>query len=96
MSFTPRRLEDGRVCCSRAEALCAACQAHHARENVGLRANHLRTTEAVPDGYATALKDTSVDLSPFMDPRYAQSNGRIPPDGYRIGLALRAAQEAEQ
>ena len=91
MSFTPRRLADGRICCSRAEALCQTCEAHFRRESLGLRTN-----QAVPDPYAEALKHTAVEPSPFMDPRYAESKGRIPPDGYRIGLALRAAQEAEQ
>ncbi|HLG58253.1 MAG TPA: hypothetical protein VI485_23110 [Vicinamibacterales bacterium] len=91
MAFTPRRLEDGRICCSRAEALCKTCEAHFRRESLGLRTN-----QAVPDPYATALQDTSVEVTPFMDPRYAESKGRIPPDGYAIGLALRAAREAEQ
>ena len=28
---TPRRLANGRVCCSHEGALCATCEAHHAR-----------------------------------------------------------------
>ena len=28
---TPRRLADGRVCCSHEGALCATCEAHHSR-----------------------------------------------------------------
>ena len=84
MAFTPRRLEDGRICCSSPTALCEKCQKHFSFH---------RANQAAPDPYASARSAESVDLSPSLDPRY-QVRG-TPPDGYLIGLALRAAQAGQ-
>ena len=43
--FEPRRLEDGRICCSSATALCASCEGHHRRRDL--------QSYAPPKTYAT-------------------------------------------
>lgn len=53
----PRRLADGRVCCSHEGALCATCEAHHSRTAVA----------APPDPYA-AVRATPVSVPEGMAP----------------------------
>jgi hypothetical protein len=72
MRFIPRRLEDGRICCSSPGALCAECQKH----NLGLS----RSSEP-PDQYGLAEHK---GIRPDLDPDYKPYG--TPPDGYGIGL----------
>jgi hypothetical protein len=57
MSFEPRLLHDGTVCCSHAHLLCARCEQHHASR--GSRTSEVRLLStsqyAPPDPYAPHL-----------------------------------------
>ena len=88
MSFEPRRLTDGRICCSNPSALCDKCSAHHRRSALGLR----RAAAAPPDPYATAT-EAGYRGEPSDDPRYDPLGA--PPDPYQIALAIERARNED-
>jgi hypothetical protein len=92
MTFVPRRLEHGGVCCSHAGALCPDCEKHFGRVKLG---QYPRAAASMPEsGYDSTLRYAeATSIPPSIDPNY-QPFG-TPPDSYRIALAYRQAQEAE-
>src|ERR1035437_866861 len=89
MSFLPRRLVDGRICCSNAAGLCATCRAHlglppftdPATERVQMAAN---ATERLKHHTMWSANESHPQRDPPMPPPRA-----IPPAPSAI--ALRAA-----
>ena len=89
MSFLPRRLADGRICCSNAAGLCATCRAHlglppftdPATERVQMAAN---ATERLKHHTMWSANEYQPQKEHTMSATRA-----IPPDPYAI--ALRAA-----
>jgi hypothetical protein len=85
MSFKPRHLSDGRICCSNPSALCPRCAAATGRRAL------VRTEDAYaaasPNPYALS-RELADATAPDVDPAY-EPYGK-PANGYAIHLALRA------
>ena len=81
MSFQPRTLADGRVCCEGAY-LCAECKAYQASRTQGVR---MKTAQK------TALRTTAVCGCPKCVAQRTQQTEtpyiqQPPPDGYKMAL----------
>lgn len=96
MTFQPRRLADGRICCSREDTLCAKCEA--ARKAT----RNLTDAWTPPDAYAkgiSAMRAASGDIAHLitadLDERHA-ADRNVPPDGYAIALAVEQAKREDK
>jgi hypothetical protein len=104
MTFEPRTLADGHVCCSESYALCDDCREHHGVSDDDYRTtqeHQLRTTEEhrdypPPDPYREALKAHRATEAGFKRPVTATlpSDGSAP-NGYAIAIAALRAKETK-
>jgi hypothetical protein len=76
MNFQPRMLADGRVCCSEPYALCAECQAFHARHALGTSQQRPKPRRA-GDRPKPVLRTTSECGCPKCSAARAQADAAI-------------------